>query len=46
VSLVDSTDPSRGRSQRSLLVSVKTTFRTDRPLINLSMVKLVTFQLS
>jgi hypothetical protein len=29
VSLVASTGPSRGRSQRSLLVSVGTTFRTD-----------------
>jgi hypothetical protein len=29
MSLVASTDPSRGRSQRSLLVSVGTTFRTD-----------------
>jgi hypothetical protein len=29
VSLVVSTGPSRGRSQRSLLVSVGTTFRTD-----------------
>jgi hypothetical protein len=29
VSLVSSTGPSRGRSQRSLLVSVGTTFRTD-----------------
>jgi hypothetical protein len=29
VSLVASTEPSRGRSQRSLLVSVGTTFRTD-----------------
>jgi hypothetical protein len=29
VSLVASTEQSRGRSQRSLLVSVGTTFRTD-----------------
>jgi hypothetical protein len=29
VSLVASTEPSRGKSQRSLLVSVRTTFRTD-----------------
>jgi hypothetical protein len=29
VSLVASTEPSRGRSQRSLLVSVGTTFRTN-----------------
>jgi hypothetical protein len=29
VSLVASTGPSRGRSQRSLLVSVGTTFRID-----------------
>jgi hypothetical protein len=32
VSLVTSTGPSRGRSQRSLLVSVGTTFRTDTSL--------------
>jgi hypothetical protein len=30
MSLVASTEPSRGRSQRSLLVSVGTTFRTDK----------------
>jgi hypothetical protein len=30
VSLVASTDPSRGRSQCSLLVNVGTTFRTDK----------------
>jgi hypothetical protein len=30
VSLVASTGPSRGRSQRSLLVSVGTTFRTNK----------------
>jgi hypothetical protein len=30
MSLVASTGPSRGRSQRSLLVSVGTTFRTDK----------------
>jgi hypothetical protein len=32
VSLVASTDPSRGKSQRSLLVSVGTTFHTDTQL--------------
>jgi hypothetical protein len=32
VSLVASTDPSRGRSQRSLLLSVGTTFRTDKSI--------------
>jgi hypothetical protein len=38
VSLVASTGPSRGRSQRSLLLSVGTTFRTDTcqaPLVTL-----------
>jgi hypothetical protein len=33
VSLVASTGPSRGRSQRSLLVSVGTTFRTDKEFL-------------
>jgi hypothetical protein len=41
VSLVASTGPSRGRSQRSLLVSVGTIFRTDRrPALCLRTVRL------
>jgi hypothetical protein len=34
VSLVASTSPSRGKSQRSLLVSVGTTFRTDNNVVS------------